>query len=84
MSTVKVVTARVGADGVLTLNVPLGEADANKGLRVTVETLESPKAMPLTDRAAWLQFLEQMGGSITDPTFERHQQGDYEERETLS
>ena len=29
-------TAQVGADGVLSLNVPLGEASANKVVRVTV------------------------------------------------
>ena len=35
-----VVTSRVNADGILTLTVPLGAADANKVVRVCVETLE--------------------------------------------
>jgi hypothetical protein len=40
-------TAQVGADGVLTLTVPLGREDANKTLRVVVETVEPP-AGPIT------------------------------------
>ena len=75
----KIINARVGANGVLSLTVPLDQADANKPVRVIVETLEETKR-PL-DRAAWLRFLEQTGGSIPDPTFERPPQGEYEVRE---
>jgi hypothetical protein len=80
----KVLTTRVGADGVLI--VPLGEGDANKDVRVTVETLEGRPgmAMPPPDPETWLRFIERTGGSITDPTFERHSQGEYEERDSLS
>ncbi len=82
----KVVTTRVGADGVLTLTMPLGEDDANKPVRVTVETLEGATglATPPPDKETWLRFLERTGGSITDPTFQRHPQGDYEERDALA
>jgi hypothetical protein len=80
----KVLTTRVGANGVLT--VPLGKGDANKDVRVTVETLEGDTglAMPPADRETWLRFLERTGGSITDPTFERPPQGAYEKRDPLS
>jgi hypothetical protein len=76
-------TVQVGADGVLTLSLALGDTGANKPARVIVETLdETSESIPLTqEREAWLRFLEQTGGSITDPTFERQPQGDYEERD---
>lgn len=75
-------TAQVGADGVLTLSVPLGREDANKTVRVVVETLDWPTA-PITDPEEWHRFLDQIAGSITDPTFERPPQGEYEERDPL-
>jgi hypothetical protein len=77
----KVITAQVGPNGVLTLSVPLDKADANKPVRVTVETMEETK--PLLDREAWLRFITQTAGSITDPTFERPPQGELEERDPL-
>ncbi|MBI1918787.1 MAG: hypothetical protein HYS12_29185 [Planctomycetes bacterium] len=76
----KVICARVDPNGVLTLTVPFDKAEANKPVRVTVQTIE--EAPPL-DREAWLRFLEQTAGSITDPTFERPPQGEYEERDAL-
>lgn len=81
----KVLTTQVGADGVLTLRVPLGLADANHLVRITVETVEGPalQTAPPDDRDGWLQFLERTGGTISDPTFERPPQGEYEEREPL-
>ena len=66
-------TAQVGADGVLTLTVPLGREDANKTVRVVVETVETP-AGPVTDPDEWRGFVERVAGSITDPTFMRHPQ----------
>jgi hypothetical protein len=75
-------TAQVGADGVLTLTVPLGREDANKTVRVVVETVETP-AGPITDPDEWHRFVERVAGSITDPTFMRHPQGEYEQREEL-
>jgi hypothetical protein len=76
-----VVTTHVGANGVLTLTVPLGQDDACKAVRVTVETMEEPAA-PM-DREAWHRFIDKTAGSITDSTFARHSQGEVEEREPL-
>ena len=77
----KIINTHVSANGILSLTVPLDAADAYKAVRVTVETLE--EATPLTDRDAWLRFLEKTGGSITDPSFERPPQGEYEIRAPL-
>jgi hypothetical protein len=80
----KVMTMQVGADGVLSLSIPLGEGDANKTVRVTVETVEAAQpTMPPADRDAWLRFIERTAGSISDPTFERQPQGEYDERDRL-
>jgi hypothetical protein len=78
----KVLTTRIGANGVLT--VPLGDEEANKDVRVTVETLDAELGPALPqDLEAWRRFLERTGGSISDPTFERPPQGDYEQRDAL-
>ena len=73
---IRVVTTQVDGNGVLT--VPLDKEDANKHVRVTVESMESP-----ADREAWLRFIARTAGSITDPTFVRHPQGEYEKRDSL-
>ncbi len=75
-------TAQVGADGVLTLNVPLGREGANKTVRVVVETVGDGAASAQT-REEWQRFVREMAGRITDPTFERQPQGDYEQRDEL-
>ncbi len=75
--------ARVGADGVLNLTVPLRLEGANKTVRVVVETVEAeaPAPTPPADREAWLRFIAATAGRITDPTFERPPQGEYEQRD---
>jgi hypothetical protein len=67
-----ILTAQVGEDGVLNLTVPLGRDEAKKAVRVIVEPM---------DRESWLRFLAETGGKILDPTFERHPQGEYEQRD---
>lgn len=66
----------------LTLTGPLGSEDANKAVRVVVETVETP-TVPITDPDEWQRFVERIAGSITDPTFMRHPQGVDEERDPL-
>ena len=70
-------TAQVGADGVLTLT--LDPEDANTTVRVVVETVG-----PAMSQAEWKQFVESMAGRITDPTFIRQPQGEYEQRDEFS
>jgi hypothetical protein len=78
-----VLTSRVGADGVLTLHVPLGKDDANRTVRVTVETADPGSAGPILEPEAWARFVAETPGSISDPTFERPEQGEYERRDEL-
>lgn len=74
-----VVHSRIGADGVLHLVVPIGKAEADKEVQVTIDL---PRKPAMTQEE-WRQFVLSTAGSITDPTFVRHEQGDYERREEL-
>jgi hypothetical protein len=74
-----VLHSRVGADGILHLTVPMGEADANREVQVTIEPVVPP---PMTQEE-WRNFVLSTAGSITDPSFVRHEQGEYEHREEL-
>ena len=74
-----VVHSRVGTDGVLHLTVPIGKADADKEVQVTID----PVPASTMSQEEWRQFVLSTAGSITDPTFMRHEQGDYERREEL-
>lgn len=69
--------SRIGPDGILNLNVPVGLAEANKEVIVTVESITTA---PKPDQESWRKAVEATAGSILDPTFVRHEQGDYEAR----
>jgi len=75
---------KVGPDGVLRLSVPVGMAEANREVKVVVESVEPAikKASEMTQEE-WRQFIAETAGSITDPTFRRHEQGEFEERDPL-
>jgi hypothetical protein len=63
--------------GALRIQIP--GRPARYQVKVTVEWTESQ------DLSAWPPgWIEATAGSITDPTFIRHPQGEYEEREELS
>ena len=74
-----VIKSRVGADGVLNVKVPLSAADSNKEVQLTIE----PAATAHMTQEQWHQFVLSTAGSITDPTFVRHEQGDFEQRREL-
>jgi hypothetical protein len=77
------VTSRVGADGILSVVVPLGPAEANREVRVTVEPVAEKPEMTPEEWAQWRAWVRSMAGSITDPEFRRHDQGELEERDPL-
>jgi hypothetical protein len=76
-----VLRSQVGPDGVLKIVVPLGEAEANREVMVTVEATLPQSSM---DSEEWRAWVQRSSGSIADPTFQRHEQGKCEEREELT
>ncbi len=64
-----------GADGVLKLEVPVGIADVDYDVVVVCTPRAGNSVAPKT--------LAQLIGTIDDPTFVRHPQGEYEQREPL-
>jgi hypothetical protein len=73
-----VVASKVGSDGILHLNIPIGVSEADQEVRVTIEPI--PKPMTQEQWRAWVQS---MAGSWQG-NYERPPQGDYERREPLS
>jgi hypothetical protein len=74
-----VVNSRVGSDGILHLEVAIGKAEADREVQVTIDPIP---ASPMTAEE-WRKFVLSTAGSITDPSFVRHAQGAYEQREEL-
>jgi hypothetical protein len=70
--------SRVGPDGVLALNVPVGTQDANREVIVTVRPSPTP---PKMTRDEWLQFIKETAGAWQGEPFERPDQGEFEKRE---
>jgi hypothetical protein len=76
-------TFRSGADGVLSVVLPLGLAEANQEFRVTVEPIRKKPPMTEEQWAEWRAWVRKMAGSIDDPSFLRHEQGELQERDQL-
>jgi hypothetical protein len=69
-----VVHSRVGADGVLRLNVPIGAAAADGEVDVTIEAAV-PKQQTVAEQEEWRQFVLSTAGAWQGD-FERPDQGD--------
>jgi hypothetical protein len=76
-----VIHSKIGPDGVLHLDVPMGTDEANREVRIIVEDITPDLAA--TAPEAWYDFIQRTAGSITDPDFRRPEQGEFEEREPL-
>jgi hypothetical protein len=76
-----VFVSRVGSDGVLHVTVPIGSEDAGREVQVTIDAVKAGPA-PMTQQE-WRDFVLATAGSISDPSFVRHEQGEYERREEL-
>jgi hypothetical protein len=70
-------SARVDADGVLRLNVPVGADDADQEVQVTIEP-----ARPAMTQEEWRRWVDSMAGKWQGE-FERPEQGEYEQRDAL-
>jgi hypothetical protein len=56
--------ARIGPDGILTLSVPVGIAEANREVKVVVQPAEAPQGQPPTmTREEWARFVDQTAGA---------------------
>jgi len=73
-----VLHSRVGRDGVLHIEVPIGAADADQEVQVTIDPVP---AVPLTQEE-WRQFVLSTAGAWQGD-LERPEQGEYEERDEL-
>jgi hypothetical protein len=75
--------SRVGPDGVLVLSVPVGAELANQEVHITIDASPPVVAKPKMTHEQWVEWVRQTAGSIDDPTFIRHEQGEYEKRDEL-
>jgi hypothetical protein len=74
-----VVKSRVGSNGILQLAVPVGPADADREVQITVEPVAPQDVSPDEWRRRILETAGKWQGE-----FERPDQGEYERRESLS
>lgn len=72
--------SRVTADGMVSVQLPPGAAKPNEDVLVTVESVRSEQCATSCDEE-WKRFISETAGSISDPTFFRHEQGELEEPE---
>jgi hypothetical protein len=63
--------SRVGADGLLMISLPLGLSEANRKVKVVVESTDVSVASLPCGRDDRTRFVKSMAGSISDPTFQR-------------
>jgi hypothetical protein len=75
-----VIEKRVSGEGILQIELPLGEEQAGRDVRVTVEPIDTPEAATSSE---WSSWVNSMAGSWQGD-FERPAQGDYETRKPLS
>ncbi len=76
-----VVQSRVGADGVLQLAVPMGVAEADREVEVTIEPA-APKHDTGSEQEEWQQFVRETAGAWQGD-FVRPDQGEHEQRDEL-
>lgn len=73
------VLSKVGADGVLSVSIPLGLSDANRSVQVTIEPT-APTSNGAGDYGKWLDSLP----GRWQGDFVRAEEGAFEIREPLS
>ena len=80
MNTIELRT-RVGSDGVLTLSVPVGMSEANREVKVVVESIEGrEEERPKMTREEWARFVAATAGAWKGE-LERPEQGVFEARD---
>ena len=74
------VAERTGKDGILHLRIPVGQPEADYEAVVVLQPQETPSGPAASERGWPAGYFEQVPGSITDETFVRPPQGEYETR----
>lgn len=74
-----VLKSKVGTDGVLHVDIPIGEAEAGQEVQIIVE----PNGVPSKTKQEYDDFLDSTAGAWQGD-FERPDQGQFEEREAFS
>jgi hypothetical protein len=74
-----VVKSRVGSNGILQLSLPVGFADADREVQITVD----PVGPPIPSPDEWRRAILETAGTWQGE-FGRPEQGEYELRESLS
>jgi hypothetical protein len=75
---------RVGADGVLHLDIPVGITDKEVEIMVIYQPIEIPKQQKTPEELGWpLGFFERTYGSCQDDPIVIDSEGDFEEREEI-
>ena len=77
-----VVQSRVGADGVLHIDIPMGLEVADREVQVTIDPVRRVSSSMTQEE--WRQFVMETAGSITDPSFVRHEQGTLTQLDSFS
>jgi formylglycine-generating enzyme required for sulfatase activity len=70
--------SQTGPDGILKLELPLGAANTRVEVTVTFESKMEPMS-----QEEWNRFIDATAGSINDPSFFRHDQGELTPRDPL-
>ncbi|MBI2804250.1 MAG: hypothetical protein HYX68_04605 [Planctomycetes bacterium] len=73
-----IVKSRIGSDGNLHLNVPIGPDDAGRVVRIIIE----PENGKTKTQQEYLDFINATAGAWQGD-FERPEQGEFEERDPL-
>ena len=74
--------ARIGPDGVLTLNVPVGNSEANREVKVIVEPADLAGETTKLTQDQWARFVQETAGAWLGD-LERPDQGELEVRDRL-
>lgn len=73
-----IVRSRIGSDGILHMDIPVGAADAGRQVQITIE----PEAAASKTPQEYSDFLDATAGAWQG-AFQRPEQGQWEERDPL-
>jgi hypothetical protein len=76
--------SHVGSNGVLELKLDSGVTETDVDVVVIVNAAERGTAISEPQRDEWQKFVHDTAGSISDPSFYRHGQGELQTRDSLS